>query len=451
MMSTNSSLRRDLLTLGAGLAIALGFLTFAFGNGASLPDFSSPYRVQAELPTAVRLAPGSRVKVAGLDVGKVTKLDERRDSALVELEIDDDFGPVPVDSRASVRLRTVVGENYIDLVPGRSKKTVESGGRLPDSDPSEYVEVDEILSVLRGPTRERARATLQALGSSLEGRGGRLNRVLEDASGTIEAATPVTRVLAEDRRQLARFVERFGDIGRAVGERGRATRDLASGLRRATEAIAQRDDALRSTLTELPPALDAVRRTSGTLQRVSQQGTPVVQRLATTVDALRPAVSRLRPAMLELRGVLNGVSRAAPPLARTLRALRGAGPATAGALNGLDRLLCQVTPFVDYVAPYDREVVAVLTNMASASNFYDATGHAARLEVLLSEDSAALHSPTISKTVTALTQTGVMSNVKVRGFDPFPKPGTIGSPTGGAGSVGMEDNKIPYPDVKAAC
>lgn len=443
--------RRDLLTIVIAVAITGGCLLTVMYRSGALPSLGSSYEVKAALPTAVRLAPGSRVKTAGLDIGRVTSVDEKGDHAIIGMELDDDRAPAPADSTVSVRLRTVVGENYVDLRPGRSSRDLPSGGRLGPTPSSEYVEVDEILSVLDGKVRARARDTLRGLARGLEGRGGELNRVVGGAAGTIEAASAVTKVLERDKRKLARFVERFGDIAQAVGDRGRATRELAAGLRTTATAVAERDGSLRQTLSRLPAALGAVRSVSGTLRRVSAASTPVVANLARTVDDLRPAVRDLRPGAAELRGVIGRLGSAAGPLDNALQSLRTASPSLVRVFSNTRGLMCELNPFVKYVAPYAKDVTAILTNMSSASNYHDATGHAARLGVVLSPDSAAIYTPEVDKQVDSLMKTGVMGTLNVRGWNPLPAPGTAGKPRGGEGSTGIENNTIPHPDIKAAC
>ena len=164
----------------------------------------------------------------------------------------------------------MIGENYLELVPGRSGRSLASGDTLPMARSNEYVEIDTILSTLQGSTRERARKFIGGLGEGLNGRGEQLNQMIDGTAGLVSASSPLLRTVARQREQTARLVDSFGSIARAVADRGDVVRQLAGNARTTFEAVASRDAALQGPLSRLPATLRQVRRTTLLLPQTSR-------------------------------------------------------------------------------------------------------------------------------------------------------------------------------------
>ena len=111
----------------------------------------------------------------------------------------------------------------------------------------------------------------------------------------------------------------------------------------------------------------------------------------------------------EGRAVVSELGRAAPPLQGTLRRLRLLAPSTVRALPQVRAILCQVNPMAKYLRPYAEDVATLLNNMGSVTNYYDATGHAARIYVTVGPKDSAIASEANARLVNALLATGSMS------------------------------------------
>ncbi len=120
------------------------------------------------------------------------------------MELDDHrVTPLPADSRIAPRVRTPVGENYVSLLPGTSSRSLASGSVLPMTRADDSVDVDQLLSVLQGETRRRARRLIEGIGRRRAGRGGQLNAFLGGTADALATGSQVVRVLAQDRSQIA--------------------------------------------------------------------------------------------------------------------------------------------------------------------------------------------------------------------------------------------------------
>ncbi len=439
------------LILAVGVAVAfLGFYAM-FASRSTLPDVSGDYRVNVALKSSEALAKNASVTIAGLPVGKVESIMRTSDGARVELSLSDKYAPISTDSRFAVRLRTVVGENYIEIEPGGGAE-LPSGGTLPAGRAREYVNVDEILNALRGETRQNARTTMRALGYAVNKRGPQLNTILGEASATVKSASPVLEVLRARRAQVARLTDDLGVVTDAIGQRRAAVKELADSGVAVVRAVAARDDALRDTLDRLPATLDTVRDTTRTVRSVSRTGAPVLRNLGGAVKDLKPTVRSLQPAAVEGGKVLDEVDRIAPPLSGTLDRVRKLTPSTVDALPKLRKVLCQVNPALRFLAPYHRELPAILQGMGSSGNFYDTTGHAFRLGVTFGVESLKhLYPAGSSELLGQVLQSGLISKSVKLGYNPLPKPGEAGEVYQEGMATNQSNYKGGYTRVMADC
>jgi phospholipid/cholesterol/gamma-HCH transport system substrate-binding protein len=438
----------SIIAVVAALAMLLLFLA---GSGG-LPSFGSSYHVRAIVPTSASVAPQSDVTIAGVGVGHVVSVQRDGDAALLDLAIDSKHSPIPVDSRVAVRLRTLVGEKYVQITPGLSRRMLPSGGVLPMSQADDYVDIDQILTQLSGTTQLRAREAIQGLGGALTGKGAQLNQLLEGAAATITQGAPVVHTLAHDHVQVASLISNLGQIAQQVGERSQALRTLGQQMTLTFGAVAARDGALRAVLHALPPTLRQVRTTSGVLSSTSTIAAPVLARLATAVSDLAPAVRILRPAAQQARQVIGALGAASPALQQTLGALQRASAPASSALPTLRTMLCQADPAIRYVAPYANELAATITGLGSAVNAYDANGHIARLYIGVGSDSLFGGTPPdVAKAEQTLLSSGLLAQYHMLGYDPYPPAGGADNTTIGRTTTGPQDSTQPYPHVQADC
>ena len=445
------SLRRDVLTLAIAGAIGLGWLSVWLYGSGSLPWLQSWYDVRAATLSAGSLGVGASVTIAGIKVGRVTSITQQGDGAVIGMEIEQKYGPLARDSRFGVRLRTIVGENYVALYPGRGTAMLSSGGLLGPRQDVEQVDVDQILSTLQGGTRAHVQKLIEGFGGGLDGRGTELNSLVGEASGLVVSSAPVTQVLAQDHAEVSRLTDELGELSAAIGRRGADVEQIATGAQKTFTSIATRDTALAQTLERLPAAIAQVRQTTATLRAVTGSAAPVLGNLAVAVDDLDPAVHTLLPAARIGTTVVDELGRTAPALETTLAHVRNIAPPAAAALPQLHALLCQTTPAVRYLSPYWREAPALLEAMGSATNFYFAASHAARLYVTVGEDSIKFFSPPLAAAVHDLANQGAIGIHDTLAYNPFPAPGDAGETYSPSDPSGYLADHRPYPRIHAAC
>ena len=102
------------------------WLTF----GGSIPLRPEAYRFQASFKEAATLAVEADVRLAGVNVGKVKTKELQKGPArtLVELELKNQFAPIPKDSRAILRQKTLLGETYVEIARAPATTTCPTEG-----------------------------------------------------------------------------------------------------------------------------------------------------------------------------------------------------------------------------------------------------------------------------------------------------------------------------------
>ena len=81
--------------------------------GGSTPLKPQGYRVKVNFPEATQLAQEADVRISGVPVGRVKKKELDEETTSVEIELDGKYAPLPGDTRAVLRQKTLLGETYV--------------------------------------------------------------------------------------------------------------------------------------------------------------------------------------------------------------------------------------------------------------------------------------------------------------------------------------------------
>jgi len=326
------------------------FLWLSFGG--AVPLRPEGYRVQVAFPEATTLAAEADVRMAGVNVGKVKtkRLARGGERTLVELELDERYAPVPSDTRAILRQKTLLGETYVELSPGDGRAAMlRDGGRLPNAQVEPTVELDEIFGAFDEPTRKAFRDWVAELSRVIEGGASEdLNDAFGNLRGFAADGTDLLELLDEQELAVRRLIRNTGRVFGAINERDGALRELIVNSNDTFEATASRDEALAETFHVFPTFLDESKATLARLETFAADTRPLVNRLKSPADDLGPTVRDLGDLAPDLRRLfrdldpLIGASRRGVPALR--RFLAGAEPV----LVGLDGFLDELNPVLSF-------------------------------------------------------------------------------------------------------
>lgn len=155
-----------------------------FGIGA-------PYQVSAEFTDSGGIFNGAQVTERGEVVGKVTDMTLIPGGVAVHLAIDPSF-KIPADSSAAVQDLSAVGEQYVDLTPGKSGGPyLHAGSVIPVSRTSIPVNDAVILSnfdkLVNSVDLNQLKTVVTELGAAFQGTGPALQQLI-DAGDALTAA-----------------------------------------------------------------------------------------------------------------------------------------------------------------------------------------------------------------------------------------------------------------------
>lgn len=364
------------LMLAIGFALSsfalLLFLWVSFGG--PVPLGPKGYRVTVPFDEAAQLATEADVRISGVTVGHVTGVElERSREAAATLELDAGLSPLPADTRAVLRTKTLLGETYVELAPGTpAGPTIPEGGRLPAARVEPAVQLDEVLRTFDERTRADLRDWLQGSARALGSRGADLNAALGTLDPFTRSARDVLEVLDAERESVRGLVRDGGAALQAISERPGALRGLIESGDTVFGAIAARDAELRRTFELLPGLLDESRRTLAAYEEFSALADPLVLRLTPAARELSPALTAFDRLAPELTGFARGLGPVTDRAPGGLAALRNLlSDPLPQLLGGLDPWLDDVTPQLEAVRAYRREVTAFVANLAAASNAFN--------------------------------------------------------------------------------
>jgi virulence factor Mce-like protein len=354
--------RYGVLALIGFTAACVGILLYLWLTfGGSIPLRAESYRFEVRFPEAGQLTQEADVRISGVNVGKVKRKRANPTTGVTDatIELQADYAPIPVDTRAILRQKTLLGETYVELTPGdRSGRMLADGGTLPAGAVSPTVELDEIFRAFDPDTRRAFERWMDDQGRAVGDRGAALNAALANLAPFAEDAEDVFRVLRRQDVATRTLVRDTGEVFGALSERRGQLRGLIENSNRVFETTAARDSELAETFVALPTFLREARTTTTRLTRFARDTDPLVTQL-------RPAARELSPTLVSLKRLapdLRGLFRDLDPLIKVSRtglpALERTLDDTKPLLARLEPYLRNLQPVFAYLGLYKREIAS---------------------------------------------------------------------------------------------
>jgi len=124
----------------AGL-LCLGYLSIKLGDVNLFG--TKQYTIKAKFANVSGLKEGAVVEIAGVPVGKVSKINLNDYEAQVALSINPDV-KIQDDSIASIRTQGIIGDKYVKLKVGGSDQFLADGDELFETESA--IELEELVS-----------------------------------------------------------------------------------------------------------------------------------------------------------------------------------------------------------------------------------------------------------------------------------------------------------------
>jgi virulence factor Mce-like protein len=351
------------------------FLWLAFGG--PIPLKPQGYRFTTSFAEATQLATEADVRISGVPVGKVKTIepDNQTGRSTVTIELESRYAPMPSDARAVLRQKTLLGETYIELTPGtEDAEPVTDGGSLAVSQISPTVQLDEIYRTFDADTRRAFQSWMIEQAKAIGDHGRDVNDALGNLGPFAEDTATLVDILNRQEGAVTGLISNTGVVFEALTDRGDQLRSLIENSNRVFAATAERDEELKQAFLALP-----------TFERESAV---TLDRLAEFARDTDPLVTQLRPAARELSPTLRDLGALSPDLEALFRELnplitasRTGFPAAERILEDarpliaqLDPAMRQVTPLLEFIGLYKRELTAFFANTVAGTQAKDPSG-----------------------------------------------------------------------------
>lgn len=274
---------RNPVAIGAvGLATTLALLTVTF-NLDKIPLFGAGDAYSAAFSEASGVKAGDEVRIAGVKVGSVTKVDLDGDHVKVDFAVDPAvrFG---TRTAATIKVRTILGQKFVALLPA-GDDTMAPGAEIPITRTAPAFDIVSVFTDLGGTVQaidtdqlaksftvladafrdspENVRASLDGLSRlsrTISSRDAQIGELLTNAQG-------VTKVLADRNGEFQKLVADGDLLLKEVQRR----RDVIHELLVNTQTLGVQISGLVSdNKARLTPALEELKQTVDILKKNEQ-------------------------------------------------------------------------------------------------------------------------------------------------------------------------------------
>ncbi len=398
------------------LAVIIVLIGLWLAFTKTIPFTSPGYEVQATFRNAVNIAIKSPVRIAGVNVGKVTDMEQKGDNTVVTFTVDDEGRPIREDASAQIRPRLFLEGNwFIDLDPGTPEsKEMPDNGMIPVSNTATSVQVGDLLRTLQTPERANIQRLLASLGTGLNAEptaeqdltfepwvhglsGGEALNLAYRRGETASRGTAIVNeaTLGIQPNDLGNLLRGLSRVTGAVNERGDDLTGFVTNFATFTGALAAESENLGLTIRRLGPTLVVARRalTSLNASLPALRGfaiatTPALNELPRTIRVTRPFLRQLRYLLTdrELGGLATIIRQSTPDAAKSaaetlklLPQLRNFGLCIADTISPTGDQVIEDGAFGNG-QPAHREFFYAAVGAAGSSNMFDGNGAFARVQ-----------------------------------------------------------------------
>ncbi|HEY1359845.1 MAG TPA: MlaD family protein [Thermoleophilaceae bacterium] len=400
------------------LAIAvIGILAY-FGFTKSNP-FSSQFEVKAVFANAQNVGRGSPVRIAGVEVGKVTKVaaaDGDAEATVVTMKLKDSGLPIHKDARMKIRPRIFLeGNFFVDLQPGTPQSPdLHEGDTIPMSQTTASVQLDQVLGTLKSDARADLQNLLKGYGDALAGKptqeedadqdkstrgqtaGESLNDTLRYSPDALRGTAIVNdALLGLEPHDLSKLIRGSGRVTRALASQEDQLKALVTNFNVTTGALASEQNNLRLTVHRLPGVLSSADSAFDNLNRAfpptrafAREILPGVHESAATINASFPWIAQTHKLVspAELGGLVADLQPAVEDGAKAVNGLVDLAPQLDNVSHCVSKVLIptgnqviQDGPLTTGIENY-KEFFQTLVGLSGESQNFDGNGGYTRFQ-----------------------------------------------------------------------
>jgi phospholipid/cholesterol/gamma-HCH transport system substrate-binding protein len=325
--------------------IIVAVIAVYFGFTKRIP-FKHGFRLNAVFATAINIKGKSPVRIAGVNVGKVSSIKREGNTGLVSMELESRALPIHSDATVKIRPRIFLEGNwFVELQPGSpSAGTLSSGATLPITQTADPVQLDQVLDALNTDTRANLQNFLIGYGDGLtrkpnaeenaeqdpEVRGlngaQALNKAYQRGPSSLRATAVLNQAISgTEPHDLSKLVTSIGKVTAALNVHEQQLGELIVNFNTFFGSFAAQSSSLQRTVALLPSSLLNIDRGLGSLDAAfpptrtfALDILPGVRATPAAIAAALPWVEQVQDSLAptELGGVAKGLLAATPSFAR---------------------------------------------------------------------------------------------------------------------------------------
>ncbi len=318
----------------------------------TVPFVGGGTEVKAVFTSAQNVRVNSPVRIAGVNVGKVTKVEPLAGSedpdvsaqaagdpegsipttgAIVTMEVEDNALPIKEDAAFTLRPRLFLeGNLFVDVKPGSpSADEQDLDNAFTAEHTANSVQLDQVLSgALQSDNRANLQILLDQFGSALIDHGGAegFRDFYKASAGANKSGSLVNEaVLGTRPHDLSGVVKNLDKVVDGLGKDEVALKGLVTNLRIVTGSFSAERASLERAVAELPNLLDAAQpalvnlnAAFPSLREFARTALPGVRSTPETLAKATPLIRQLRLLAQpnELRGLASDLRTTIPLLAK---------------------------------------------------------------------------------------------------------------------------------------
>ncbi|KWX66869.1 MCE family protein, partial [Mycobacterium sp. NAZ190054] len=261
----------------AGTAVLLAILLVVGAAFLVRQVFFGPTTITAYFPTATAIYPGDEVRVSGVEVGTIDKIEPEGTQTKMTLKVKRGV-PIPAEAKAVIVAQNLVAARYVQLTPAYRDgggATMADGGVIPKERTAVPVEWDEVktqlmrLSEELGPQVGESGTSISrfvdSAANAMDGNGEKLRETLRQLSGA-------ARIFAEGSGNIADIIKNLQIFVTALRDSKDQIVLFQNRLASLTSVVNDSRSDLDSALTELSAAIGEVQRfVAGSRDQTAEQ------------------------------------------------------------------------------------------------------------------------------------------------------------------------------------
>ncbi len=332
------------LRVGIMAVVAMILLaTMVFLVTGKTSFFEKKLTIYTYLSDSAAMANGAEVRLNGIEIGKVQKVDLSGDAdpqraIRVEMLVEASrLRQIPIDSEAAIGAANVLGTKYINIKRGKAGETVKAGGTVKAVDTSTFEDVVASGYSVLESTREMLKRMDKIVSVVEDGKGsiGKLiydEQLYKNLNGTAAEARKITEQINNGKGSLSKLLYDdavLEDVRRTISRVNNLLEGLEQGQGTAGKLLkdpALHDD-LRKTLAEFRTVaadLNAGKGTAGKLlhdEATLNQINATIAKVDTMLAKLNAGQGTLGQLMVnqQLYESLNGTTREMHELMKDFR------------------------------------------------------------------------------------------------------------------------------------